>query len=34
MGTSRADIFGKRPLRFILLVGLTLRILAAFNSPG
>ncbi|MGB1671565.1 MAG: hypothetical protein ACPHCT_08820, partial [Flavobacteriales bacterium] len=34
MGTSRADILGKHPLHFILLVGLALRILAAFNSPG
>ena len=34
MGTSRADILRKRPLRLILLVGLALRILAAFNSPG
>ena len=34
MGTSRADILRKRPLRLTLLVGLALRILAAFNSPG
>ena len=34
MGTSRADIVEKPPLRLILLVGLALRILAAFNSPG
>ena len=34
MGTSRVDILRKRSLRLILLVGLALRILAAFNSPG
>ena len=34
MGTTHADILRKRPLRLILLVGLALRILAAFNSPG
>jgi len=34
MGTPRANIFDHHPLRLILLVGLALRILAAFNSPG
>ena len=34
MGTSLADILEKRPLRLILFVGLALRMLAAFNSPG